>query len=159
MSEFDKNIRKMITENRRAYHEYFIEELYEAGIVLTGSEAKSLRCGKASIVECHISEEKGELFIHGSYIPEYDKAKLYNHYPRRPRKLLLHSREIKKLTGLIQRKGYTVVPLKFYFNLKNKAKLLIAAVKGKKLHDKRETIKQREWDRQKARVLKDSGSI
>ncbi len=155
MSEFDKNIRTIITENRRAYHEFFIEELYEAGIVLTGSEAKSLRKGKASIVECHIAEDKGELYIYGSYIPEYDKAKVFSHYPRRPRKLLLHKKEIKRLTGLIQRKGFTVVPLKFYFNLKNRAKLLIAAVKGKKLHDKRETIKQRDWDRQKSRALKE----
>lgn len=155
MTQFEKNIRRIITDNRKAYHEYFIEEEFEAGIVLTGSEAKSLRCGKASIAECHVAEDKGELYIYGSYIPEYDKAKLFNHYPRRPRKLLLHKREIKRLTGLIQRKGFTIVPLKFYFNQKNKAKLLIAAVKGKKLHDKRETIKQRDWNREKARTFKE----
>jgi SsrA-binding protein len=156
MSEYDKNIRTLVTENRKAYHEYFIEELYEAGIVLSGTEVKSLRNGHASIVECHISDEKGELFLYGAYIPEYDKANRFNHYPRRPRKLLLHSKEIKKLAGMVQRKGYTVVPLKLYFNQRNRAKVLIAAVKGKKLHDKRETIKQREWDRQKARVLKEA---
>jgi SsrA-binding protein len=153
MSIFDKNIKTLITENRKAYHDYFIEELFETGIVLTGTEVKSLRHNKASIVECHVTEDKGELFIYGAYIPEYEKANRFNHYPRRPRKLLLRTREIKKLIGLIKRKGYTVVPLKLYFNYKNKAKLIIAAVKGKKAHDKRETIKQRDWERQKARVL------
>lgn len=154
MSKEDHQIKLLVTENRKVYHEYFIEESFEAGIMLVGTEVKSLRKGEASILESHVVEHQGELFLHGCFIPEYDKAFHSNHYPRRPRKLLLHNKEIKRLMGLVKRKGHTVVPVKIYFNQKNLAKVLIAAVKGKKMHDKREAIKQRDWDRSKARVLK-----
>jgi len=154
MTAHDTTIHRAVTENRKASYDFFIEETYEAGIVLSGTEVKSLRGGKASILECHINNENQELFLYGAHIPEYDKAYRFNHYPRRPRKLLLHKREIKKLSTLIKRKGYTIIPLKIYFNRRNKAKVLIALAKGKKLHDKRQTIKQRDWNRQKARLLK-----
>ncbi|RZI46001.1 SsrA-binding protein SmpB [Rickettsiales endosymbiont of Peranema trichophorum] len=146
---------RVVAENRRAHYDFFIEEKHEAGIVLTGTEVKSLRKGQASILESHVGVEGSEMFLYGAHIPEYDKAYRFNHYSRRTRKLLLHKREIKKLAGLIQRKGYTIVPLQIYFNNRNKAKVLLALAKGKKQHDKRETIKQREWTRHKARVLKE----
>ncbi len=150
------SVKKVIANNKRAYFDYFIEEELEAGIVLTGTEVKSLRNGKASIVEAHVEEIKGELYVTGLFIPEYDQAHQFNHHPRRPRKLLLRAREIRRIMGLIQRKGYTSVPLQLYFNHKNKAKVEIGLAKGKKLHDKRETIKQRDWEREKSRTIKES---
>ena len=147
---------KIIAQNKKAYHEYEIEDKIEAGIVLAGSEVKSLRFSKASINESYAHSIGNEIFILGANIPEYNKAKSFKHFPIRQRKLLLHKREIKKLIGLIKRKGHTLIPLSLYFNKKNIAKILLGIAKGKKKHDKRETIKQRDWERDKARILKNS---
>jgi SsrA-binding protein len=147
---------KLVAKNSRATFEYFILETYEAGISLVGTEVKSLRGGKASIIESHVAEVDGFLSLVNADIPEYDKARFTNHYPRRPRKLLLHKKQINKIAGAIQRKGFTVIPLRIYFNNKNIAKVELGLSQGKKQHDKRQTIKDREWDRQKSRVLKDS---
>ncbi|AEI88971.1 MAG: SsrA-binding protein SmpB [Candidatus Midichloria mitochondrii] len=148
----EKNILKNISQNNRAYYDYFIEDIYEAGIVLTGTEVKSLRSGKISIAESHADEIDGEIFLLNANIPEYMEANRYNHYPKRPRKLLLHANEIRKLIGLIKRKGYTLVPIAIYFNKKNKVKVALGLGRGKKNYDKRETIKEREWQRQKSRM-------
>jgi SsrA-binding protein len=145
---------KIIAQNKKAYHEYFIEEKIEVGIVLRGSEVKSLRCSNASIAESYADKVGDEIFLLGASISEYSKAKMFTHYPRRQRKLLLHKREIKKLTGLIKRKGYTLVPLSLYFNKKNIAKISLGIAKGKKKHDKREAIKERDWNRDKGRLMK-----
>lgn len=147
---------KIIAQNKKAYHEYEIEDKIEAGIVLAGSEVKSLRFSKASINESYAHSIGNEIFILGANIPEYNKAKSFKHFPTRQRKLLLHKREIKKLIGLIKRKGHTIIPLSLYFNKKNIAKILLGIAKGKKKHDKRESIKQRDWERDKARILKNS---
>jgi SsrA-binding protein len=144
---------KIIAQNKRAYHDYFIDEVYEAGIVLRGTEVKSLRNGRITLTEAHAGTDKNEIFIYNIHIPEYTEANRFNHHPKRPRKLLLKRREIKKLIGLITRRGLTLVPLKIYFNERNKVKIALAVARGKKLHDKRETIKQREWDRRKNRMM------
>jgi SsrA-binding protein len=149
--------RRVVAENRKARRNYEIDEVFEAGLLLVGTEVKSLRTGKANIAESYASDENGELFLYNSYIPEYAEASRFNHNPRRPRKLLLHRREIHKLINGIQREGMTVVPLRLYFNERGIAKLEIALAKGKKLHDKRETEKRRDWDRQKQRLLRDHG--
>ncbi|MDJ1257214.1 MAG: SsrA-binding protein SmpB [Candidatus Midichloria sp.] len=149
---YEKNILKNISQNNRAYYDYFIEDIYEAGIVLTGTEVKSLRRGKVSIAESHADEIDREIFLLNANIPEYTEANRYNHYPKRPRKLLLHANEIRKLIGLIKRKGYTLVPIAIYFNKKNKVKVALGLGRGKKNYDKRETIKEREWQRQKSRM-------
>lgn len=145
---------KVVASNNKASYEFFIEDRIEAGLVLTGTEVKSLRNGKASIIESHVAEVDGILSLLNSDIPEYDKAMYSNHYPRRARKLLLHKREINKLSGLIQRKGFTVIPLKIYFTERNIAKVELGIAKGKKQHDKRQTIKDREWNIQKSRLNK-----
>ena len=144
---------KNISQNKRAYYDYLIEETYEVGIVLTGTEVKSLRRGKISITESHASEIDGEIFLLNANIPEYTEANRYNHYTKRPRKLLLHAREIRKLIGLTKRKGYTLVPISIFFNKRNKVKVILGLGKGKKNHDKREAIKEREWQREKSRVM------
>lgn len=151
------NSYKVVALNKRARFEYFIESTFEAGIVLTGSEVKSLRQGKASILESYASEEHGEIYLINAQIQEYKEANQFNHEPKRPRKLLLHKREIKKLSGAIKRKGYTLVPLQLYFNEKGKAKLELGLAKGKDSADKRETIKQRDWQKDKARILRNRG--
>lgn len=148
---------KVVANNSRASYEYFILERIEAGLVLTGTEVKSLRNGKASIIESHVAEVDGFLSLLNADIPEYDKARLSNHYPRRARKLLLHKKQINKLLGLIQRKGLTVIPLKIYFTKRNLAKVELGLAQGKKLHDKRQAIKEREWTRQKSRLHKTAG--
>ena len=146
---------KNISENRRARFDFNITETLEAGITLLGSEVKSLRMGKASIKESYASEENGELFIINFNIPEYSlAAKGQNHEPKRLRKLLVHKKEKNKIFGLIQRQGYTVVPINCYFNKKGIVKVLLGLAKGKKQIDKRETIKKRDWDREKHRILK-----
>lgn len=145
---------RIVCQNRKARHNYSIEETFEAGIVLQGSEVKSLRAGKASLVDAYGIEKGGEIFLSGSYIPEYDKASHFNHESRRLRKLLLHKRQISKLIGAITAKGYTLVPLSIYFNEHNKAKVEIALCKGKKQYDKRETEKRRDANREAARALK-----
>jgi len=143
-----------VTENRRARHDYSVEETVEAGLLLTGSEVKSLRQGQASIVEAYAGPRKGELYLINANIPEYRQAR-ENHEPKRPRKLLLRKREIERLMGAVQREGMTLVPLKLYFNERGIAKLLLGLAKGRKKHDKREAIKARDWGRQKSRVMRD----
>ncbi|WP_425087556.1 SsrA-binding protein SmpB [Stappia sp.] len=149
--------RKIIAENRKARFNYEIEDTLEAGIVLTGTEVKALRLGKSNIAESYASEEGGELWLINSYIPEYLQANRFNHEPRRRRKLLVHARELARLSSAIQKDGKTIVPLKLYFNDKGTAKLELALARGKKLHDKRETEKKRDWSREKARLLKTAG--
>ena len=148
---------KLVAENRKARFNYEIGDTFEAGIALTGSEVKSLRSGKANIGDSYASDEGGELYLINAHIAEYTQAGRANHAPTRPRKLLLHRKEIGKLAGAIQREGMTVVPLKLYFNQRGIAKVLLGLAKGKKLHDKRETEKRRDWDRQKGRLMREKG--
>lgn len=150
--------RKRIAENRKARFEFRIGEDIEAGLVLTGTEVKSLRKGQANIAESYASVEGGELWLINSYIPEYPGAgPFFQHEPRRKRKLLISKRELHKLTIAIERKGMTIVPLSIYFNAKGRAKLKLALAEGKKLHDKREDAAKRDWNRQKARLMRDKG--
>ena len=146
-----------LADNRKAAFDYAIEDRVEAGIALTGTEVKSLRQGKATITESYAAEQAGELWLYNAHIPEYLQANRFNHSPRRPRKLLLHAREIHKLRGAVEREGMTLVPLKLYFNPKGRAKIEIAIARGKKLHDKRETEKQRSWQRERARLMREKG--
>jgi SsrA-binding protein len=149
-------IKKIIAQNKRARHEYFIEDVYEAGFLLQGTEVKSVREGKVSINESFASNIGDELFLFHSHIAEYEKAnKLFNHEAKRPRKLLLHKKQINKLLGKIKTKGYTLVPLSLYFNEKNKVKVELALAKGKHLYDKRASLKEREWKIEKARTLRE----
>jgi len=148
---------KLIAENRRARFDYFLEQTFEAGLMLTGSEVKSLRLGRANIAESYASAENGEIMLVNAYIPEYGPANRFNHEPRRPRKLLLHRKEIDRLTGAIQREGRTLIPTRLYFNEKGRAKLELALAKGKKLHDKRETEADRDWKREQGRLMRDKG--
>ena len=148
---------KVVADNRKARFHYAIGETFEAGIVLTGSEVKSMRTGKANIGESYAGSRDGELWLFNSNISEYKQAGRFNHAPKRPRKLLLHKRQIHKLIGAVEREGMTVVPLKIYFNDKGRAKVEIALAKGKKLHDKRETEKKRDWSRERGRLLRQKG--
>jgi SsrA-binding protein len=152
---FDKV--KVVADNRRAFYEYFVEEKFEAGIELKGTEVKALRGGEGSIAESYAMVEDEEVFLVNSNIPQYDKGGYTNHEPRRRRRLLLKKREIAKFTGAVQRQGLTLVPLSIYSNGKGKAKVELALAKGKKAHDKRETIKQRDWNREKQRLLRNHG--
>jgi SsrA-binding protein len=156
MAKRPANYKNVIAQNRRAKFDYFLEEILEAGIVLTGTEVKSLRNNSVSISEAHATVDEGEIYLVNANIPEYEQANRFNHVPRRPRKLLLRKKEVKRLIGLIQKKGLTLIPVSIYFNHKNMAKLELAVARGKKQHDKRESIKQADWDRKKARVLKGS---
>ncbi|WP_310620552.1 SsrA-binding protein SmpB [Flexibacterium corallicola] len=149
--------RKVVADNRKARFNFEIETVYEAGIELKGTEVKSLREGKANVAESYAAEEGGELWIYNFYIPEYLQGNRFNHEPRRPRKLLMHRREIARLTAAVQKDGKTIVPLKVYFNEKGRAKMEVALAKGKKLHDKRQTEKNRDWGREKQRLLKTGG--
>ncbi len=151
----DRPPSRIAADNRKARHLYAIQDEYEAGIALTGTEIKSLRGGEANIRESYAEEKNGELWLINAHIPEFSHGNRFNHQPRRPRKLLMHKREINRLGGSIQRDGMTLVPLKIFFNDKGRAKLELGLGKGKKLHDKRETEKQRDWNRQKARLMKD----
>jgi SsrA-binding protein len=146
--------RKVVAENRKARHNYDIGEVLEAGIVLTGSEVKSLRAGRANIAESYATDDRGELFLINANIPEYFEAGRFNHQPKRPRKLLVKKREAAKLMGAIQREGMTLVPLQLYFNRRGIAKIALALAKGRKVHDKREAIKTRDWNRQKQRLVR-----
>lgn len=157
MSKPDPERYKLAADNRKARYSYAITETLEAGIALQGTEIKSLRGGKATIDESYAGPMGNELFLFNAHIPEYLEANRFNHDVRRPRKLLLHRRQINKLMGAIQREGYTVIPLKVYFNDKGRAKVELGLGKGKKLHDKRETEKTRDWNRDKARILKTGG--
>jgi SsrA-binding protein len=148
---------KIAAENRKARFNYEILDVIEAGIMLTGTEVKSLRGGKATIGDSYASIENGELFLVNSYIPEYLQANRFNHVPKRPRKLLVHARQLAKLAQGVEREGMTIVPLKVFFNEKGRAKVEIAVARGKKLHDKRETEKKRDWQREQGRILRDRG--
>src|SRR6185437_11559300 len=149
---------KVVAENRRARFNYEIGDTYEAGIALTGSEVKSLRTGKATIAESYADSKNGELWLINANIPEYLQAGPFNnHAPKRPRRLLLHHREIDRLSNAVEREGMTIVPLKLYFNERGRAKIEIALAKGKKLHDKRETERKRSWEREKGRLLRVKG--
>ncbi len=150
--------RRLIAENRKARFEYFITDTYEAGIVLTGTEVKSLRAGQANITESYAALENGGFALINAYIPEYKQAgPFFNHEPRRPRRLLLHMREMHKMAISIDRQGMTLVPLELYFNERGMAKLKLGLAQGKKLHDKRETSAKRDWQRQKARLMREKG--
>ena len=149
--------RKVVAENRKARFNYEVVDTFETGLVLTGTEVKSLREGHANIQESYASVEGGELWLINSYLPEYLQGNRFNHEPRRRRKLLVSKRERAKLGQNIEREGMTLVPLKIYFNDRGRAKLLLAIARGKKLHDKRETEKQRDWAREKGRLLKERG--
>ena len=153
----DETNYKVVSDNRRARYNYEIGDVYEAGLVLTGTEVKSLRSGKATIAESYASAEKGEIFLINATIPEYGHGNRFNHEPKRPRKILMKAREIARLTQGVEREGMTLVPLRVYFNDKGRAKLTLAIGRGKKLHDKRATEKERDWNREKSRVLRDKG--
>jgi SsrA-binding protein len=148
----------LVAENRRARYEYSLADTFEAGIQLTGTEVKSLRQGQANIAESYVAIENGDAVLINANIPEYQQAgPFYNHEPRRPRRLLLHKKEIAKLAQAVDRQGMTMVPLRLYFNDRGLVKLQLAIAEGKKLHDKRETERKRDWQRQKARLLRDRG--
>lgn len=149
--------RKVVAENRRARFDYFIEDVLEAGLVLTGTEVKSLREGRATIAESYATPERDGLYLINATIPEYAFGNRENHEPKRPRKLLLRAREVQRLTQAVTRKGYTLAPLRLYFNDRGIAKLELGLALGKKHGDKRETIKERDWTRQKQRLLRDRG--
>ena len=148
---------KTVAENRKARFSYEVMDTYEAGLALTGTEVKSLREGHANIQESYASAEGGEIWLINSYVPEYLQGNRFNHEPRRRRKLLLKKKEMARLAQAVEREGMTMVPLKIYFNERGRAKLLLAVARGKKLHDKRETEKQRDWAREKGRLLKERG--
>ena len=153
----EKPATKIAAANRRARFNYEIGQTYETGIALTGTEVKSLREGRSNIADSYAGERGGELWLYNAYIPEYLQANRFNHETRRPRKLLLHKREIGRLIGAVEREGMTLVPLKIYFNDRGRAKVELAVARGKKLHDKRETEKKRSWDREKGRLLREKG--
>ncbi len=150
--------RRLVAENRKARYEFFITDSVEAGLQLTGTEVKSLRRGQANIAESYASAEGGGLYLINAYIPEYQGAgRFFQHEPRRKRRLLLHKKELHKLAIAVERQGMTLIPLELYFNERGIAKLKLAVAEGKKLHDKRETAKKRDWNREKARVMRDKG--
>ena len=148
---------RVIAENRKARHDYFIQDTLEAGIILTGTEVKSLRAGQGSIQESHAGEMEEAIYLFNAFIPEYLEANRFNHTPRRPRKLLLKRKEINKLLGAIRRKGITLVPLNFYFNDQGRVKVSLGLAAGKKQADKRAVDKQRDWERDKARIMRAKG--
>lgn len=152
---FDK--KKIVAENRRARFEYTIEDKFEAGIVLTGTEVKSLRFGEGSIAESYAEVNDAGVWLINSNVPEFSHGNRFNHSPRRPRKLLLHEREINKLHGAVARQGMTLVPLSVYFNSQGRAKVELALAKGRKDHDKRAAIKERDWKREAGRVMRERG--
>jgi SsrA-binding protein len=155
----DKNERpiKVVAENRKARFNYAIDDTIEAGIALTGTEVKSIRNGKTTIAESYADSKNGEIWLINANIPEYLQANRFNHEPKRPRKLLLHRKQINKLIGAVEREGMTIVPLLLYFNPRGRAKIELALARGKKLHDKRQSEKKRDWDREKGRLLRQKG--
>ena len=152
---FDK--KKTVAENRRARFEYYVEDVFEAGIMLTGTEVKSLRFGEGSIAESYAEVKGGEVWLVNSNVPEFSHGNRHNHEPKRPRKLLLHEREIEKMIGAVERKGMTLIPLSVYFNGRGRAKVELALAKGKQNHDKRQTVKDRDWKRDQARIMRERG--
>jgi SsrA-binding protein len=153
--EFEKT--KIVAENRRARFEYFLEEFFEAGIALTGTEVKSLRFGEGTIAEAYAEVKDGEVNLINANIPEYHFGNRFNHEPKRPRKLLLRARQIEKMQKSIGREGMTLIPMMIYFNGRGRAKVELALAKGKKLHDKRETVKARDWKRDQQRLMRERG--
>ena len=151
--EFDKV--KTVAANRRARFEYFIEDRFEAGIALSGTEVKSLRFGEGSIAEAYAEVREGQAWLVNANIPEFSHGNRFNHEPKRPRKLLLHAREIEKMIGAVERKGMTMIPLSIYFNGRGRAKVELALAKGKQAHDKRATVKERDWKRDQQRIMRD----
>lgn len=149
--------RRVVADNRAARYHYSIEDTFEAGIALTGTEVKSLRSGKATLGEAYAGPSGTDLMLFNVFIPEYLEANRFNHDTKRPRRLLLHRRQINKLIGATQRQGYTVVPLKIYFNEQGRAKVELGLGKGKQAHDKREATKERDWKRDQARLMRDRG--
>jgi len=154
-STFDKQ--KVVAENRKARFDYHIEDVFEAGLALQGTEVKSLRFGEGSIAESYAEIKDGQVWLVNANIPEFSHGNRFNHEPKRPRKLLLHEREINKLFGAVERKGMTLVPLSIYFNARGRAKVELALAKGKQAHDKRQTMKDRDWQRDKARLMREKG--
>ena len=152
---FDKL--KTVAENRRARFDYAVEDKFEAGLTLQGTEVKALRAGEASIAESYAEIRDGQAWLVNANIPEFSHGNRFNHEPRRPRKLLMHRREIERLLGAVERKGMTLVPLSIYFNSTGRAKVEIGLAKGRKAQDKREYVKDRDWKRDKARILRDKG--
>jgi len=148
---------RTIASNRKARHEFHILERLETGIALTGTEVKSLRAGQGSIAESYAEVKDGQVWLINSNLPEFSHGNRFNHEPKRARKLLLHEREIKRMHGAVARDGMTLVPLMIYFNSKGRAKVELALAKGKKAHDKRESIKERDWQRDKARLMRERG--
>ncbi len=148
---------KVVAENRRARYEYFLEDFFEAGIALTGTEVKSLRFGEGSIAESYAEVKDDQVFLVNANIPEFSHGNRHNHEPKRPRKLLLHEREINKMRVAVGREGMTLIPMSIYFNPKGRAKVELALAKGKKLHDKRETEKDRDWKREQGRIMRERG--
>jgi SsrA-binding protein len=157
MAEKSSENFRVVAQNRRARFNYHLEETFEAGVALTGSEVKSLRAGKATIAESYADARGGEIWLVNTNIPEYVQAGRFNHAPKRLRKLLLHRRQINKLIGAVEREGMTLVPLRLYFNARGRAKVELALARGKKLHDKRETEKKRSWERERGRLLRAKG--
>ncbi len=149
--------KKLVAQNRKARHNYLIEDTLEAGLVLTGTEVKSLRLGRCSLIDSYAVEREGGLYLINAHIPTYDPASKFNHEPRRPRKLLVHRREMDRLLGLVQRGGYTLVALSIYFNERGRAKVELGLARGKKKADKREADKKRDWQRDKARLMRERG--
>ena len=157
MAEKKERPIKVIAENRKARFNYAIEDTLEAGIELTGTEVKSIRNGKSTIAESYADPKNGEIWLINCNIPEYLQANRFNHEPKRPRRLLLHKKQINKLMGAVERQGMTLVPLKMYFNERGRVKLQLALAKGKQLHDKRASEKDRDWGREKGRLLRQRG--
>jgi SsrA-binding protein len=157
MAEKSSENFRVVAQNRRARFNYHLEETFEAGVALTGSEVKSLRAGKATIAESYADARGGEIWLVNANIPEYVQAGRFNHAPKRLRKLLLHRRQINKLIGSVEREGMTLVPLRLYFNARGRAKVELALARGKKLYDKRETEKKRSWERERGRLLRAKG--
>ena len=148
---------KVVAENRRARYDYFLDDFFEAGIALTGTEVKSLRFGEGSIAESYAEVKEDEVWLVNANVPEFSHGNRFNHEPKRPRKLLLHEREIDKLRNAVARQGMTLIPLSIYFNPRGRAKVELALARGKKMHDKRETEKAKDWKREQARLLRERG--
>lgn len=153
--EFEKT--KIVAENRRARYEYFLEQFFEAGIALTGTEVKALRFGEGSIAESYAEVKDNQVWLVNSNVPEFSHGNRFNHEPKRPRKLLLNQREIDKMRVAVSREGMTLIPLSIYFNGRGRAKVELALAKGKKLHDKRDTEKARDWKREQGRIMRERG--
>lgn len=153
----DEPERRVVADNRKARYSYAIDSTLEAGLMLMGSEVKALRSGKATIAESYAQAKDGEIYLINAYIPEYTMANRFNHEPRRPRKVLVRKTEAKRLAAAVQREGMTLIPLRVYFNARGIAKIELGIAKGKKLHDKRETEKSRDWQRDKARLMRAKG--